>query len=399
MPNAVVIHCHDHRLALACRDAFKTIPCLDSVSEGLDCLFKFYKYSSVSAATLRNLQDMYNQAHWRIQQAKHHRWLFYDKAVSVALQGLEVLREDLENTASDDQADQFTPKHRNDAKALYKFLTEEKNLRVLCLLGNILPQLADLSLVFQRRSVDLTYVQPKLQSTLASIESRRQILGPWESKLSENRDTYFAITKFNCSKEDFDRSIKGPFLDNLREKLTHRFANIEAVSLLGALAIPLDILDSLPPLYRHEEVKSLAKHFHLDEYTLLQEWIAWLEFLQSLDFTQSEIDASSLAVYGKMLLQRDSMSSRDLATSYPSLTYLYSVTNTLALSSAEVERLFSHVKIIKSDKRSALSNRCLNLLLNIKLNAPVEFLGRIKSEAAKLWLKTKQRRFGRYVSV
>lgn len=162
------------RLALACRDSFAAVPYLDSVAEELDSLFKYYNDSSVSSATLRGLQKLYHQTEWRIQQAKHHRWLSYDKAVMAVLKGLNLIREDLEKASSKETADDFTRKHKMDATALPQWITQEKNVRMLCLLGDALPHLAELSLVFQRRSVDITFIQPKLQGVLITLLDKRK---------------------------------------------------------------------------------------------------------------------------------------------------------------------------------------------------------------------------------
>lgn len=391
MRNAIVMHCHDHRLALACRDAFASIPQLDTVAEGLESLFKYYKYSSVSSATLRSLQEIHNQAPWRIQQAKHHRWLSHDKAVGVVLKGLNVIRQDLENASTGELSNNFTKKHQMDARALHKWITSEKTLRMLCLLGDILPHLAELSLVFQRRSVDVTFIEPKLQSTLAVLERRKTESGKWEMSLDED-----AILMHNCNEEVFRSTVKVPFIDALKEKLELRFQNIDVISQLGALSIPIDVLQSLPPMYREEHMRQLAGYFGIDELLLLEEWVGWLELLQHLEFPEME-NSSSLPVLSKLLLQRNSVSSQDLARKFPNLTFLYSVVYTMFLSSAEVERLFSHVNIIKNDRRSSLSNKTLNCILNIKLNIDDELAERIKSREAKKWLHKKMRRFGRHM--
>lgn len=159
------------RLALACRDAFAAVPYLDSVAEGLDSLFKYYKDSSVSSATLRGLQKLYHQTEWRIQQAKHHRWLSYDKAVMAVLKGLNLIGKTLK--MHQETADDFTRKHKMDATALPQWITQEKNVRMLCLLGDVLPHLAELSLVFQRRSVDITFIQPRLLGVLTLLDKRK----------------------------------------------------------------------------------------------------------------------------------------------------------------------------------------------------------------------------------
>ena len=51
------------------------------------------------------------------------------------------------------------------------------------------------------------------------------------------------------------------------------------------------------------------------------------------------------------------------------------------LTSAEIERLFSHLKLTKSDWRASLGNKRLNQLLNMKLNMEEEMWESIKYEA------------------
>jgi len=54
----------------------------------------------------------------------------------------------------------------------------------------------------------------------------------------------------------------------------------------------------------------------------------------------------------------------------------------LSLSWAQVERLFSHLKLTKSDWRASLGIKRVNQLLNIKLNMEEEMWESIKYEAA-----------------
>lgn len=375
---------------------------MDTVSEFLDSLYKYYKYSSVSTATLRQLQDVYNSANWRIQQAKHHRWLSYDKAVLTVLKGLSIITEDLGNVVTSEGAltQEFTKQRKTDATALHKWLTEEKTVRVLCLLGDVLPCLAELSLLFQRTSVDLTCIQPKLNVTLNTLKMRESEPGPWERKLLQNSSTSTAdqgptILKHNCSTQDFKEQIRLPFLKSLQRHIQDRFVNLEIVSNLSSLALPLDVLHELPALYQEENMRSLAMDFDLDEDVVVAEWIDWIQFLSSLEFPT--LEQSSLVALGKLLLQRDSQSSAELTLRYPNVAFLYSVANTLCLSSAEVERLFSHLKIIKSDKRTSLSNKVLNWVLNIKLNLDNELQDRVKTLAARKWVTMKPRRLSFHV--
>lgn len=124
-----LMHCHDHRLALACRDAFKTVKTLDKVSEGLDTLYKYYEYLIESAATLREMQDIQRQSHWRVQQAKQHCWSSYDKSVYCVLKGHSVLVADLQNVCV---SPENTKQRQVDAKGL-EWLMSELVIRSLAL--------------------------------------------------------------------------------------------------------------------------------------------------------------------------------------------------------------------------------------------------------------------------
>ena len=232
--NLIVMHCHDHRLALACSAAFKSIKKLDGFCEGMSKLFKFYEYSTVSASTLRELQGIHKQAHWRVQQAKHHRWLSYDKAVTTILKGFDVLVEDLENATI---SSEMQSSHKIDANACLKWLTSEQTIRVLALLGDVMPILSDVNLFFQRRNVDLGFVESSINKALQKISQRLTIKGHWEKQVGEKK---IAIKLSNCNEKLFFNDIKQPFISALMSEVKLRFSNAEIISNLSALALPID---------------------------------------------------------------------------------------------------------------------------------------------------------------
>lgn len=64
----IATHCRYHRLALACRDSFNSIPVMKKTDETLE---KLYKYSCNHTASLITVQAAFNQAPLSIKQAKH----------------------------------------------------------------------------------------------------------------------------------------------------------------------------------------------------------------------------------------------------------------------------------------------------------------------------------------
>ena len=59
----VTIHCKDHILALACRDSFLNIPQFKKTDKMLEDTYRFYKNSSKKTASLKNVQESFQEAH------------------------------------------------------------------------------------------------------------------------------------------------------------------------------------------------------------------------------------------------------------------------------------------------------------------------------------------------
>ena len=81
-PGLIYYHCRDHRLALACKNSFAGIPMLAKLDQTLDTLHKYYKYSAVHNANLRKVQAAFGEPLLTMKEAKHHRWLSHELAIS-----------------------------------------------------------------------------------------------------------------------------------------------------------------------------------------------------------------------------------------------------------------------------------------------------------------------------
>lgn len=257
------------------------------------------------------------------------------------------------------------------------------------LLGDILPHLTALSLVFQRADVDLSAVEPEKSKTCKALELKKTTCGLWGKKLQKYS---FPMRRMNCNEEEFDKSIKLPLINSLINHIQIRFQNAELLSKLAVLALPVQdehLMDALPALYRQEDV---SEYFNLDPEKVTEEWVGWLEWLKNTDIPQSPRWPSTLPFLVGILLDRTSDKSSSLRDMYPTLAHLYSIMATLSLSSAEVERLFSHLKLVKTDRRASLSNKRLNQLLNIKLNLHNIGWSDVRRAATSKWFSRKSRR-------
>ena len=98
-PHMITTHCKDHRLALACRDSYSKVPGMWKLDGTLEHLHRYYKYSAKKTASLKEVQSAFNEVHLAIKQAKHHRWLSHEKAVTSIVRSYKSLITDLESSS------------------------------------------------------------------------------------------------------------------------------------------------------------------------------------------------------------------------------------------------------------------------------------------------------------
>ena len=195
----ITTHCRYHRLALACRDSFNSIPVMKK-TVSLEKLYKYYKYSCNHTASLITVQAAFNQAPLSIKQAKHHRWLSHDQAVSSIVRSYQAIVVDLET--SDISSDPV-------GNGILKSMKDPTTLKSLLLLADTLPHITALSLVFQRRDVNLGMVKTTVDKTIKMLQTRKTQNGPWQLKYSQISSD---INLTNTLNPDFNTKVKEPFL-------------------------------------------------------------------------------------------------------------------------------------------------------------------------------------------
>ena len=94
-PSLITTHCKDHRLALACKSSFEAIPLMRKVD---DTLNRLHKYSCNNTASLKNVQTAFKEKPISMKQAKHHRWLSHEQAVSSLVRSYKSVVVDLESS-------------------------------------------------------------------------------------------------------------------------------------------------------------------------------------------------------------------------------------------------------------------------------------------------------------
>ena len=117
-------HCVAHRLARATAQAADEIPYIKKIKAILGQLYRFYSYSGVSMAGLKEIQDVLNNPRLKLTEAKDVRWLSHERAVSNLRRCLSSVIASLEREASE----------QHDAQALGLNICKKKNDFVVTLL-------------------------------------------------------------------------------------------------------------------------------------------------------------------------------------------------------------------------------------------------------------------------
>jgi hypothetical protein len=85
-------HCTDHRLALACKDSFKSVKTMKRLDDMLDNVHKYYKFSANCTKTLGNVQNALEPPMLKVKKVKHHRWLSHGKAVQSIVESYKLVK-------------------------------------------------------------------------------------------------------------------------------------------------------------------------------------------------------------------------------------------------------------------------------------------------------------------
>ena len=239
-PSLLTHHCRDHRLALACRDSFKQMPVMKKLDQMLETLYKYYKYSCCNTDRLKEIQKAFNEASLTIKQAKHHRWLSHNQAITSIVRSYKSLVVDLESAeVSKDPV----------GNGLLKSMKDPIIMKVILLLADVLPHVCSLSLVFQKRDVHLGNIKTSLDKTIKIITSRKTANGQWLQKEDQLRADCGILELVS---DNFNENIRVPFLDNLISNIQCRFEDADVIEHLAIM--DLSGTDAIDTMYGYTEM-------------------------------------------------------------------------------------------------------------------------------------------------
>ena len=275
-PALINVHCFCHRLALAASQAAMEVDYLKKVKEVLTSLFHFYRNSAVRTAGLEHMQELLGDPTLHVKEAKDVRWLSHQKAVATIVLIYPSLIASLKSEAND--------RGNPTALGLFTLMTTFRFVCTISTLNDLLPHLSKLSLIFQKKSVDLSVISCFVNSTIALIQQR---LPSHEKIYSDAEDlvarvseaTEITINVEGRAKESFDSQVRCPFLVAVINHLRNRFPAVEileAFSIFDPHNLPANVVDELGD-YGNDKLTTLLDHYQgtdleLDRLQTMQEW-------------------------------------------------------------------------------------------------------------------------------
>ncbi|XP_052242375.1 zinc finger protein 862-like [Dreissena polymorpha] len=381
-PRVIPVHCINHLLQLAVSKAFSSVTEIDAIDELLTALWKYYHFSTVKSGSLDAIQDLIRELgssdtkqNLTVKKAVHTRWLSHENAVQSIRKLYEPICMDLENAISSGRDKKLGDHFGASASVLLKLMKKYDKLYYIHLLCDICTVLARLTLLFERADVDLSSVQPQLESTVVNLQRMKTRAGPFLSKVSS------VAEKLGIEETDHDRvqTARNKFIDTLLEHLQERLDHSELITAMAALDFS-HVTQEQIALHGEQEIIQLAGHLQLPEEELLAEWAD----------LKVKFHANSEARSPKLILKQLSDKQELVGDLFPNIKKLLCAYETLILSTAAVERLFSQVKLIVTEHRNRLEVMTTNKLLIIKLNTKSHCDIDMR-KVVKLFLKKKRR--------
>ena len=171
-------------------------------------------------AHLQGIQQILGDPSLKFKEPKHVRWLSHGKAVAAVRRCLPSLITTLEQEAVNNPT----------AAGLVKAVMTYEFVACTYLLSDILPSLNRLSLIFQRKDLDFSVIQPRVHSTISFLESLKTNDGPMMKllpKTFEEELNAFNINTTGEKTENFKRVVIEPYIDSICENLSSRFPHLD----------------------------------------------------------------------------------------------------------------------------------------------------------------------------
>lgn len=385
------IHCLNHRLELAIKDAFKNTFIEETICEMLMRLYYFYENSPKKLRELKQLASVMEETIHKPGKAQGTRWVQHKARASKSLlQSYGIIMNHLESLASDPATAASTDKAK--VKGYIKKMKSTSFVLHLIFFEAILNPVSKLSVSLQSDSLDLLHAQSLLHEFYAMCDSLLAL--PEEGQDESGIDLSAISTQLNdlvrsglldtgeltfkdiqlsdigSGIRQFSNKVKQYITDILRcvksrcEDLNVNKSIFSCLKLLDFTLYPNEDNDVLRK-YGLDELNIFLKHFHtllakkdINNDDVIREFQIFKVFWQS--------NLRTLSV--DQVLKSVTTGSR--CHLFSSLKHVFLILRVFPASNAKVERSFSMMNIIKTDWRNQLSESTMDSLMRIKIDGP-----------------------------
>ncbi|XP_078346379.1 zinc finger protein 862-like [Oculina patagonica] len=395
------VHCICHKLALACAGASDETKYIAQVEGVLFQLWKFFAKSPKRTAVLVKAQESWRKMNLsekarsvvakKVRKACRTRWLSTSNAVDGVYEDFVPIGQAV-NVIDD-----------KDGMVSY-LLSQMKNFKfigTIYILKAVLPELAALSRVFQRGTVNFGHVLPAITYTTDKLTKIAQDETPiTQLQIDVQENGRLGTCGFKTNDRDIQvlRNLLKKYIQALKENIDSRFKDsmpvISAFAIFNPNAIPNRGTSEFSS-YGLKEMATLSMHYFQDDEEAQQQVKAeWEKLKYDLLLWKEQIpqDLGNVTPTEWSLKRLLSMRT-EYGHFYPKLVWIAEIIISLPMSNAWPERGASAVKRVKSRLRSSITNQMLEALLHITINGPPvsEAQGLIK-ESVETWNKAKKRR-------
>ena len=392
-PHSVLVHCHCHKLQLACVQSANSTEGIKHVYTTLTTLWKFFRNSPKRCQNLKEIQKVLNLPELKIVKPSDTRWLSHEKCVSTVKKCYGVIVSALESI--------YLESHEPEALGISKILSKPSTLFAIYLLDYILPQVSKLSKTLQKENLDLSIISSLVDATLHTLEDVLLPAANWVLDLLDVKEEMGTTVGINFNSEDiasFQRRVTEPFHTKLKENIQNRFISQDVVSCFSIFDPKKTPNPSENCSYGERQVKVLLEHYGSE---LPAETVAGDEFLMPAVITSSSDLATEWKTFRRYITNQPREDIKEqlkelstnsmMQTMFPNLSILANVCLTIPVGTASVERSFSHMKMIKSRLRNRLGEAKLSYLMKITLESPEALSDEELEQIVNVWTRKPRR--------
>lgn len=91
----------------------------------------------------------------------------------------------------------------------------------------------------------------------------------------------FCMTEMNCDNRTFGKEMKLSLINQVKN-IAAQFENLEIISLIAVLAIPVQdstVLQAFPAMLKSRESEEAVEHFNMNGTATEEKWARWIQWL------------------------------------------------------------------------------------------------------------------------